>query len=88
MTTPGTRVYAVRNADKTTVYAYGFGVYLGDLPHPGWEAYLTSPEYRELCERSIRGGEADDGTPSRYAKGRVIVTVSAPHQDEKEKIDA
>lgn len=28
------RVYAVRNATETTVYAYGGGVYVGDKPVP------------------------------------------------------
>lgn len=31
---PGTRVWAVQRADDTTVYAYGWGIYLGDEPYP------------------------------------------------------
>lgn len=31
---PGTRVLAIRNADSKTVYAFGYGIYLGDLGRP------------------------------------------------------
>jgi hypothetical protein len=32
---PGARVWAVRNADQDTVWAFGFGTYIGDFPRPG-----------------------------------------------------
>jgi len=68
---PGTRVWAVRNADDTTVYAFGFGIYLGDLPRPGWDADLTSPAHRAMCERAIRRGDADPIDCSAYYLAKV-----------------
>jgi len=33
----GSRVWCVRNADASTVYAFGYGTYHGDEPMPGWD---------------------------------------------------
>lgn len=52
----GTRVWVVRNADATTVYAYGFGTYIGDHPRPGWAA---GPGDRAMAEDAIRRSDAE-----------------------------
>lgn len=53
---PGSRVFAVRNSDDTTIYAYGAGVYVGDFPRPGHEAGESE---RAMCEATIRKHDAD-----------------------------
>lgn len=54
--TPGTRVWAIREADDETVYAYGFGTYVGDHPRPGW---APGEKYRALVEQVIRECDAE-----------------------------
>lgn len=51
MTEAGTRVWAVQSADDQTVYAYGFGLYLGMFPRPNW---APLQEDRDIAERAIR----------------------------------
>ncbi|MFG3710993.1 hypothetical protein [Micromonospora sp. NPDC047730] len=58
MTQIGARVLAVRNTTDDTVYAYGYGVYVGDHPRPGW---TIDDEDRAMAERSIR---RHDATPA------------------------
>jgi len=53
-TEPGTRVWVVRDADDTTVYAYGFGTYLGDRLMPGWD----HPKMLAMCADTIRRSDA------------------------------
>jgi hypothetical protein len=60
---PGSRVFAVRNTDDTTVYAYGAGVYVGDFPRPGWE---VDEAYQAMCEETIRKRDADPLDLSSY----------------------
>ena len=52
----GSRVFAVRENDDTTVYAYGYGVYVGDFPMPGW---APTEEDRARVERVIREVDGD-----------------------------
>lgn len=54
MIAAGTRVWCVRDATDTTVYAYGYGTYLGDFPRPGGPDAATLA----LCEAAIRRSDA------------------------------
>jgi hypothetical protein len=54
VTEPGTRVWAVRNADQETVWAFGFGVYAGDFPRPGG----ASDTDRVAAEKAIQHFDA------------------------------
>lgn len=75
---PGSRVFAVRNSDDSTIYAFGAGVYVGDFPRPGWEVDET---YRAMCEATIRKHDADPplDLSSYYARQVVDGEIS---QDE------
>ena len=51
--TPGTRIAAVRDANETTVFLYGRGVYAGDFPRPGSGNWPE--ETRQMARRAIEG---------------------------------
>lgn len=52
---PGDRVFAVYDADESTVRVLGFGVYTGDERPPDWS---LTPEERQQVEDAIREAEA------------------------------
>lgn len=64
MTEPGTRVGALSHATQTEVFLFGWGVYEGDFPRPGYvpdDPYMLAAEIRRSDEempprvrRSIR----------------------------------
>lgn len=49
---PGTRVFAVRNADETTVTMYGFGVYAGRFARPN-AIKFSEEEIDEITEQIV-----------------------------------
>lgn len=65
---PGSRVFAVRNTDETTIYAYGAGVYVGDFPRPGW---APTDADRAMVENVIRECDANPIDLSGYFDGKV-----------------
>lgn len=71
MTEPGTRVWAVRNADQGTVWAFGFGTYAGDFPRPG-----DADEDRAMVERVIR--EADENPPPAWEAEWIAAERAKP----------
>lgn len=54
----GCRVWCVRNATGTHVYAHGFGTYEGDFPRPGWD----DPDELARAQRAIlrNDGEGEE----------------------------
>lgn len=54
----GSRIAAIRNADKTTIYLFGRGVYAGDFPRPGSGAW--SARQYEIA-RSVVSSSDEEG---------------------------
>lgn len=54
MTDIGARVWVVRDANSTTVNAYGFGTYIGDELMSGWD----HPSTLAMCEETIRRSDS------------------------------
>ncbi|MFF1469107.1 hypothetical protein [Streptomyces mirabilis] len=73
MTEIGTRVFAVRDADETTVHLFGRGVYAGDHPRPGSdnfsEAQLAAAE--ALLAKSDGDGPEDMEWLAKHWEARV-----------------
>ncbi|WP_093803957.1 hypothetical protein [Streptomyces sp. Wb2n-11] len=83
---PGTRIAAVRNADDTTVYLYGRGVYAGDFPRPGSGNW---PESTRQMARNVIEGEDDNVDELRAADDAWMVrklaeTVEAGKRTQEE----
>jgi hypothetical protein len=72
VTKPGTRVWAVRNADQETVWAFGPGTYVGDMPRPGGDGTT-----RAMAEKVIRDCDQDPRFDprswilQRFADGKI-----------------
>lgn len=93
----GARVWCVRNDDDTTVYAFGFGIYEGDFPRPGWDdpdelavagrALHRSDATGKAVNSVIAGAnrEAAAGTISRREADRRIARVTAFDAAERAK---
>lgn len=93
-TDPGARVWVVRNEDATTIYAYGFGTYLGDFPRPGWDhpsmlALATATiekadtEPRLIDPHVYYGGLVKAGELTRERADAEIARVEAADVEEK-----
>lgn len=54
---PGTRTFAVRNANKNTIWIFGYGTYVGDHPRPGTDV-LDEGDIA-IAEQAIRDRDAD-----------------------------
>lgn len=67
---PGTRIAAVRNANETTVFLYGRGVYAGDFPRPGSGNW---PEETRQMARSVIEGQDDNADELRAADDAWMV---------------
>lgn len=72
---PGDRVVAIRNATDTTMFVYGRGTYLGEVPVPGWDPDARSAvdgrTWREVVTEQVRAQMAEpqvewvlDGRPT------------------------
>lgn len=86
MTEIGARVFAVRNADKAHVYAYGFGIYMGDHPLPEFDEPATPDETARL-EAVIRKNdterpEFDERMASWYRQKVADGLMTQEHCDE------
>lgn len=73
----GSRVFAIRNADETTVYAYGYGTYVGDHIPPGT---VITDRHRQILERDIR--EADANPPDVHRHYAELVAAGRLTEEE------
>lgn len=82
----GTRIAAVRDANDTTVFLYGRGVYAGDFPRPGsgnWTAdqrRIAEDVVRDSLEHADETRAADDA----FMVKRLAETVTAGTQTQQE----
>lgn len=72
MTEPGARVWAVRNADRETVWAFGFGTYAGDFPRPGGDG-TTRAQAEEAIRHCDQDARFDAGSwvRAQFADGKI-----------------
>ncbi len=82
MHTPGTRVVAMRDANETTVFLYGYGVYDGDIEHP--EFGFPNPRITLDDGAGVVWGlecwwMPEDQFKDLYIKGRSVEIVGIKH---------
>lgn len=74
---PGSRVFAVRDADDNIVHVYGRGVYEGDFPLACLDG-RNNPRIKLDDGSVVWGAQCWWGPEERFeswAKGRAVVTV-------------
>lgn len=64
MTAPGSRVFAIRDANEEVVYLFGVGVYAGDRRRPTSDAEVA--ELLEVAKDAIRSSDANPIDVSGY----------------------
>ena len=97
--TPGSRVFAVRSATKSTVEWFGFGVYAGDFPRPGTVDWDDMPAAdQDMYRQAVRDvdehpldlaawydSQVEAGELSRSEADRIIDTARTRAAAERDR---
>lgn len=82
----GTRVYAIRDSDESTVHAFGLGTYVGDYEYPsdgpGLLGGLPEKVDRALAERALRKGDTDLTIQAMIATAYERGEINTTERDE------